>query len=33
MLEQAGDDLPEARDGEGQLSENALRSPAQHRVS
>ncbi len=28
MSEQAGADLPEARDGEGQLSKDALRSPA-----
>ncbi|MCZ6516344.1 MAG: hypothetical protein O6763_02525 [Gammaproteobacteria bacterium] len=28
MSEQAGADLPEARDGEGQLSKDALRAPA-----
>ncbi len=28
MSEQVGADLPEARDGEGQLSKDALRSPA-----
>ncbi len=28
MSEQAGADLPEAKDGEGQLSEDALRAPA-----
>ncbi|MCZ6515925.1 MAG: hypothetical protein O6763_00385 [Gammaproteobacteria bacterium] len=28
MSEQAGADLPEARDGEGQLSKDALRLPA-----
>ncbi|MCZ6515997.1 MAG: hypothetical protein O6763_00745 [Gammaproteobacteria bacterium] len=28
MSEQVGADLPEARDGEGQLSKDALRAPA-----
>ncbi len=31
MSEQAGADLPEAKDGEGQLSKDALRSPARRK--
>ncbi len=32
MSEQVGADLPEARDGEGQLSKDALRSPARRLI-